>query len=95
MKLLLGSNMAKPNYPDARSDDSFEQGLKYQDFIRWQLQVQRGISLSQNRLWDERTGKVCSVTITANSYRTGRAWGCTAILGQDFRAGVAGQELAD
>jgi DNA replication protein DnaC len=28
-----------------------------------------------DRLWDERTGKVCSVTITAASYRTGRAWG--------------------
>jgi DNA replication protein DnaC len=27
-----------------------------------------------DRLWDERTGKVCSVTITADSYRTGRAW---------------------
>lgn len=28
-----------------------------------------------DRLWDERTGKVCSVTISADSYRTGRAWG--------------------
>lgn len=39
---------SKPYYPDAPRATTFEDGAKYQDFIRWQLQLQRGISISQN-----------------------------------------------